>query len=488
MKIALTTCVLFLNLIAFAQLKQEAHIEFDSGDDITVKSVYPLGKRGFLALAQGKGGDIQKYRLISFSTKLQEETTVDFTMDNRVKKYGLLVNQDSTEFSFLNASRSSWLVKTFSTESQNLAEKEFAKQNPSFVPENFLVLDDQIIMSGLVHRQPRILLLNIRTGQESLLDLPGMNAFGAVESMSLDNNKERVVIFFRSGKDQKTSAMNLVFMSENGTFSTPLGLDKNANYSIIDGLVTWIDNETFLLAGTYGLGHVSNNAAGYYFSRWEKNEQQFITYYSFSDFTDYLKYVPYSQKKAVEKKGKSPDATDQIENKIVFHPVYLTDFGYRLIGEVYAPTSAYRYLSHSNHAVKVFDGYEYSHAAVLDLNEKGEKLGDYCFPLSPEIKPYKPIRNLHVYTDSKGDMYMVYTQNQGVLVQKIEGGEVGIKEIMEPRTEDEGRTINFVRCVYWFDHFCLIYGVQTVQDSDENSTPSNSSPTVFFARKMSYKD
>ncbi|WP_343603793.1 hypothetical protein [Fluviicola sp.] len=500
MKHILTACILLLCLSSFGQLKLEGSLEFDSQGDVTVKSVYPLGKRGFLALALSNESEEQKYQLISFSANLQEETTVEFTMNKRTKNHGMLVNQDSTEFSFLYASRSSWFVKTFSTERQELTEKEFKKQNASFVPLNFLVLKDKIIMNGLLHRRPRLLTLDIRTGQEELLEIPEIKAVGSIESITLDENKERAVIFFRRGKDQKTSAMNLVFLDENGVFSSPLTLEKDSEFSIIDGQVTWINNESFLLAGTYGLGHLSKMAAGYYFSKWENNVQQFITYHSFTEFRDFTKYLPTRQVKSIQKKSKRSNASDYVENMVELHPVYLTDFGYRMIGEVYVPTYRYEtrtYMSSngrmSTRTVRVFDGFEYTHAAILDLDEKGEKINDFCFILNLEIKPYKPIRNLRVYDDAAGDMKMVYAQNHSLVMNEIVGNEVETTEIGGIRADMdvEGRSTNFVRCVYWFGNTYMIYGVQTVlsdDESDHSRRAKKNRPTVFFVKKMSYND
>lgn len=500
MRKILTAGVLLLSFLSFSQLKLEGSLEFDSQGDVTVKSVYPLGKRGFLALALSNESEVQKYQLISFSADLKEETTVEFTMNKRSKNHGLLVNGDSTEFSFLYESRSSWFVKTFNTERQILDEKEFKKQNGSFVPLNFLVLKDKIVMNGLLHRRPRLLTLDIHTGQEELLEIPEIKAIGSIESLTLDESKERAVIFFRRGKDQKTSAMNLVFLDENGTFSSPLTLEKGSDYSIIDGLVTWIDSKSFLLAGTYGLGRASNKATGYYFSKWENNVQQFITYHSFSDFRDFTRYLPTRQAKTIEKKSKRSNASDYVENMVMLHPAYLTDFGYRVIGEVYVPTYRTETRTYINsdgrmttRSVRVFDGFEYTHAAVLDLDEKGGKLNDYCFALDLESKPYKPTKNLRMYYDANGDMKMIYAQSQSLVVNQIVGDEVERKDIEGIRQDMdvEGRSTKFIRCVYWFGNTYMIYGVQTVLSDDDsgNSRRANKNrPTVFFVKKMSYKD
>jgi hypothetical protein len=498
MKLILTTCILALNTLAFGQLTLEGNLEFDSQGDETVQAVYPIGKRGFLAYARINDEETDRYTLTLFSTKLEKGTSLEFDLNIRTKDHGLLVNADSSEFTFIRSSRSEWLIKTFHVDGESFTEKVHKKTEGSFVPLTFLLLKNKIIMTGLIHRRPRIMMMDMETGQQDVLEVPEMSATGSVESLSIDETNEHAVIFFRKGKDQKLSSMNLIFLDATGAFSAPYILEKNSDFSIIDGSVTWLNETSFLLGGTYGLGHTSNKATGFYVSKWENNVQQFITYHSFSDFKGFVSYLPARQQKKIEKKSKKDDATDVVENMVVLHPVFVTGSGFRMIGEVYYPTYRKEYRTSvdangriTTRAVDVFDGFEYTHAAVLDLDDAGNKVSDCCFPFALGTKPYKAVKYLRVFDDSKGEMNMMYAGSYNLNQVSITDGEATTNTVgnFVENIKTEGRTTNFTRCVYWYDNVYLAYSVQKIDaDEDASKKEKKNRPTVFIVNKLSYKE
>lgn len=481
-----------------AQLKVEGDIEFDSQGAETVQAVYPIGKRGFLAYARINDDASARYTLTLFSSKLEKGSSYEFDLNIRTKDHGLLVNADSSEFTFIRSSRSEWLLKTFHVADESLTEKNHKKTEGSFVPLTFLQLKNKIIMTGLLHRRPRMLMMDMETGEQSLLEIPGMSATGSVESLSIDETGEHAVIFFRKGKDQKLSSMNLVFLNSDGTFSEPYLLEKSSDFSIIDGAVTWLDANTFLLAGTYGLGHTSNKASGFYISKWENKVQQFITYHSFSEFKNFADYLPVKQQKQIEKKSRKEDATNVIENMIVLHPAFVTNKGFRLVGEVYYPTyrKEYRTSMDANgrmttHTVTVFDGFDYTHGAVLDLDPEGNKVSDCCFPLALGDKPYKAVPYLRIYDDKDGESVMMYAGSSNLTEIFVMDGEAIINSLgnYAENLYSEGRTPDFVKCVYWYDNMYLAYSVQKIDaDEDASRKEKKNRPTVFVVNKVSYRE
>ena len=498
MKLILSTAILFYSLVTFGQIKVEGDLEFPSQGEETVQSVYPVGKRGFLAYAKINDTESDRYTLTLFSPQLEKGNSHEFDLNIRTKDHGLLVNADSTEFTFIRASRSEWMLKTFHVADESFTEKTHKITEGSFVPLTFLRLKNKIIMTGLIHRRPRIMMMDMETGQQDVLEIPEMSATGSVESLSVDEKDEHGVIFFRKGRDQKLSSMNLIFLDPNGTFSAPYSLEKSSDFSIIDGTVSWLNENTFLLAGTYGLGHTSNKATGFYISKWENNVQQFITYHSFSEFKKFANFLPERQQKQIAKKSKKEDAKDIIENMIVLHPAFVTEKGFRMVGEVYYPTYRKEYRTSvdangrmTTRAVDVFDGFEYTHAAVLDLDMEGNKTGDCCFPFDLREKPYKAVEFLRIYDDKDGESHMMYAGSSTLTDVSITDGEATINTVgnYAENLFTTGRTPDFVKCVYWYGNVYLAYSVQKIDaDADASKKEKRNRPTVFVVNKVSYQE
>lgn len=183
---------------------------------------------------------------------------------------------------------------------------------------------------------------------------------------------------------------------------------------------------------------------------------------------------------------------------IVLHPAFLTNQGFRMVGEVYYPTyrKEYRTSMDANgrmttRAVDVFDGFEYTHAAVLDLDMEGNKTNDCCFPFALGQKPYKAVPFLRIYDDKNGESRMMYAGSSNLTDVFVTDGESTINSLgnYAENLYTEGRTPDFIRCVYWCDNVYLAYSVQKIDaDEDASKKEKRNRPTVFVVNKVSYQE
>lgn len=489
----------FLNaFLAFSQITNDGRIEFDLKTEERISQVVPLGEQGFvtLGLENVKGGN-DIFHISMYSTDLKKESSVDFERESRITNHATLLSNDSSQIIFLFSNRKEWILKLYDVNGQSLNERVFEKVDAGFQPLNYLLLDGKIVMNGFQKRKPTVLIMDLVSGDQQFVLIPGISSRRTVESMGLDNRNEKVTIFMRDGKDMKTGTMHLLLLESNGEISSSMELDKDPNFSIIDGAVTWVNEGSFLIAGTYGTSGRKGYSAGYYFSKWTDGKQDFITYHSFTEFANYLSYLPQKAQKKMEKRvnrKKEKGATDIIQSFVAIHPVMIIGDSYRIIGEVYYPT--YRTESYTTfvngravtNTRQVFDGYQYTHAAVLDLDESGQKIKDYCFSMYLSNKPFRVILNLRITENQNGDMRMMYSTGSRLKATTIttdkEMSETDYGQIITDHEGDNVRSTGFTNCSYWYGDSYLVYGVQTIKNKADEKVSKKR--TIFFINKITY--
>ncbi|MNU78314.1 hypothetical protein D3C71_679020 [compost metagenome] len=482
----------------FSQIANEGRIEFDLKTEERIEKVIPIGDRGFVTLGlENVKGANDIFHISMYSTSLQKESSVDFERESRITNHTTLLSTDSSQIIFLFSNRKEWILKIYDVNSQSLNERVFEKADWTFQSLDYLLLDGKIVMNGFQKRKPTMLIMDLMSGDQQFVLIPGISSKRTVESIGLDNRNEKVTVFMRDGKDMKTGTMHLLLLEASGEISSSMELDKDPNFSIIDGAVTWIHEGSFLIAGTYGTSGRRGYSAGYYLSKWTDEKQDFITYHSFTEFANYLSYLPQKAQKKIEKRvnrKKEKGATDIIQSFVAIHPVIIIGDSYRIIGEVYYPT--YRtetYTSFVNgRAVtstrQVFDGYQYTHAAVLDLDESGQKITDYCFAMYLANKPFRVIQNLRITENQNGDMRLMYSTGSRLKATTItpskEMSETDFGEIITNHEGDHVRSTGFTTCSYWYGDSYLVYGVQTIKNKEDEKVSKKR--TIFFINKISY--
>lgn len=498
MKKVIAFVFLLNTFFGFSQITNEGRIEFDLKTDERIDKVIPVGERGFVTLGlENVKGANDIFHISMYSTSLQKESSVDFERESRITNHATLLSNDSSQIIFLFSNRKEWILKIYDVNNQSLNERVFEKADAGFQSLDYLLLEGKVVMNGFQKRKPTILIMDLMSGDQQFVLIPGISSKRTVESIGLDNLNEKVTVFMRDGKDMKTSTMHLLLLESNGEISSSMELDKDPNFAIIDGAVTWINEGSFLIAGTYGTSGRRGYSAGYYFSKWTDEKQDFITYHSFTEFANYLSYLPQKTQKKMEKRvnrKKEKGATDIIQSYVAIHPVIIIGDSYRIIGEVYYPT--YRtetYTSYVNgRAVtstrQVFDGYQYTHAAVLDLDGSGQKIKDYCFSMFLSNKPFRVIRNLRITENQNGDMRLMYSTGSRLKATTIttdqEMTETDFGEIITNHEGDKVRSTGFTNCSYWYEDSYLVYGVQMIKNKEDEKVSKKR--TIFFINKITY--
>ena len=483
-------------LISFTSLSQ---ISFDTRKEIDVKEsavskVIPVGSNGVVTygIRNEKGPDI--IEITQYNSDLEVEKETELTNEFRGYSLNTLKTEDNNHIFFLKYFKSKLNVIHYNTESNNAKESVFSVPD-KFIPSTGVLVDGKFVFSGRVGKKPAILFMDPYSGEGNVVLLPGKSKKRTIESFTPDNIDENLVVFYLD-YEGKQRIMNMVVYSSTGQEKSQIILDNDPKYGIVDGEITWINDDDFILAGTYSLSRGST-ANGIYFSKWEGGKQQFITYHSFTDFENFLSYLPKKQQAKIEKKMKRKQnrgKEDVLRCYVAVHPVKMMGENYFFLGEVYYPT--YRtetYTTFVNGVAttqtrQVFDGYQYSHAVAMGVDESGNRLYDHCFEMYLSHKPFSVVKNIRMTIQGE-EARLLFSTGSSLKACFIVGDKIESKDYGSLIPEDENEKVKwtgFTNAVYWYENFYIIHGTQKIKNDEKERGERRR--VVFFMQKISYQE
>jgi len=268
-------------------------------------------------------------------------------------------------------------------------------------------------------------------------------------------------------------------------------------------MLTFLNDGSVCITGSYNLSDEKSSnyaetsileAAGMYFLKIEKNiikPIRFINFLEFNNIHKYLNKREISKIKKIEEDRTKKDFSlnyllveheiMQVNDKLImvaeaFYPEYrvISDMSYDYYGRM-SPTSR-----------TIFEGYRYTNAFVLCLDEEGNTKWNQLFDiwniLTMEIKERVSIMPL------KDDLLMSYNDD-GEIIYKIMNDTTTVSDIENLKVEmsyanDKAMSNLSANIDYWYGNYYLIYGVQTIKN---NSLANRSKRTVFYMNKVSFE-
>lgn len=501
--------MLFTCLITLGQFKAEKVLEFSNREGVANTAIYPVGKRGVFLLSTDRVG--RKSELSYYSTELEKRITIPIKGNAASTDLGVITDRDSVVFTFVESSFYTWIIKEFNTETLTFTKKECDKRNRYFVPSGSLLFRDKIVIIGTLRKRTRILLLDPQTGKQEFLELPGSQPKDAIAAIQVDQVYDKLSILYRTKESSKRTGMNIQVVTTDWKMPENHLLKEDSSYVFNDRRINWTGENSFVLSGTYSLG--GRESVGFYFSKWESYQQQQIRYYSFSNVRGYVRHLSAAEQKNIERISLDTAVTDYIHGRILFHPVYLRGSGYSLVGEVYEPKFHYGTETVSNRNIvdwafwlltddnplpayepitrstETFEGYLFSHAVIIELDESGNKVNDHCFELKPGTlsKNIRPLLQVSAYPDGNLKMLQVQ-QKKTVFVREIVAD--SIKTSFSDRLAEDidwtGKQTNNLQCVPWYGNQYLVYGIEELRSKADLSQKIKGTPSIFFVKRMPY--
>jgi len=492
----LTLFLLISTLSVSAQVTRQIRKEFDL-KETDATGIIVLGKKGMLTYGSVKEQGVPPQLEINrFDTDMELKGTVTTSeWMNRVSAFRMAVDFDTTKVYFYQQGKAKDVLITIYDIATGVVSSYEHKLEYAFYTSNMTVLNGTLVLSGTSSKKASFVTLDPISGAQNMTMMPGVNRKRILESFVRDDSGKSVTVLYRDGTNMKISTLFLTIMDQNGNLSLPIELDRDERYSIIDGTISWLNDKEFILSGTYGTKN-SSYASGMYVSKWSNFQQQFITYHSFADFEKFFDYLPAKQQARVEKKAarkKNQGKENYVKSLVTIHPAVSLEKGYAVVGEVFHAT--YRteyYTTYVNgkpviQTRQVFDGYQYTHAVVMGIDQNGSLMYDHCFPMWLNEKPYVPRRNLRI-TLENAEMEMVLCTGSTIVATTVNGPEIDTREVGSiGTTEVEGDakvTTYGSGSQYWYDNYYVIYFFQRIKNKGNEAVEKRRN--VFVINKVEY--
>jgi len=289
-------------------------------------------------------------------------------------------------------------------------------------------------------------------------------------------------------------------MDNKGKKSEPINLTSQTDKFIISATASQLEKNNYAISGTYSKsnGYASQ---GFYFSKSVNGKMDFIKFYPFTDMKNFFNYLPQRSQKRIEKKiakKKAKGKEIDFNYNMTVHGLIKQEDGYVIIGECYYATyrtETYTTTSTVNgrtttttHTRQVFDGYQYTHAAVMKFDFNGDMLWNEIFEMYPSEKPFSVIQFISVISDDNNQISMMYADRSYINskaidskgnISKVKKSEVVIKSL----TGDKAKYTN-MDIKPWFKNNFICFGRQRIKNKEDKSVKKRRN--VFFVAKVKY--
>lgn len=494
MRHLLLTALLLTGLVsAQAQLSQVQRAELEVKEN-GIDNQLAMGRYGILLFGDIGGDSKYNYEITRYDSTFKKVATKQFDRPAKAVLMEKLVAPDGQTLHLLFQRKKNLAVYSYNLANDSL--KVVGVKLASSTPiKSAVVLGEHIYIETQMKKLPLLSMINLSTGRNTAVVIPIQTPLARIKSMVANPEKGVLTVAVQGGfskRDVRKTHFEVFFIEAGQTQSlNSIPIENEAGKSTIDALVTWQGTESFLVTGTYSLDKDAA-ANGLYLALFEQGRQRWIRYHNFGDMDNFFTYLNKKQQAKAERsvqKRKEKGKENLIEVLMVSHQVERLANQYVLVAERYYPT--YRTVTHTymvngqmqTQFIQVFDGFQYTHAVALGLDESGNKLWDHSFELENLGKPYRVIRNVRKVS-SANDIRLFYPAGTNFKAMRITG-EVGMSSrdlgsIVPDNPEEKVRWSAELNSQYWYDNYVLVSGLQRIKEEEGRKKRR----TVFFLSKF----
>ena len=323
-----------------------------------------------------------------------------------------------------------------------------------------------------------------------------------VEDLEIDTINHKIFIVQKKEISRKDNKLILKEFNIEGTMlSTKEILNNDDSKKILTASLAFLKDGKVALTGSYNLSGEKPNvynetsvleAAGMYYVKIESNNFRF-KYFNFLIFDEINKYLNKREIAKIKKMQESKEKEFSLNYMLVEHDLIQNNGKLIMLSEAFYPE--YRTVSDMSYdyygrmvptSRTIFDGFRYTNAFILCLDEDGNILWNNLFDIwniiSMEVKERVSIMPLK-------DEYVFAYNNEGELVYKTISDSVTISEIDNTKLElpyanDKIMENPSANIEWWYDNYFLCYGLQIIKN---NALANKSKRTVFYLNKIIFE-
>jgi len=501
-----------LTIIIFplhAQNKKVVRTEIETKENDKPFNILNLGDKGVLILTKLNefiDRKTQNWSFTLYSNILQKKWTkkIPFSEDFTYQGFGFendtiflffykedkRTNDNNLKIIALEITKGNTMnIDTLVTDKAQLTTLQFYQHKAFFVIENKTKIS--LYISDLIQKSIKEILIENK-GETN------------VECLKIDSINKEIYLLLKTEVSKSENKLMIKKFDLNGQeLSSTEIINPEVSRKLLTGMISFLNDSSICVTGAYNLSDEKTSnypetyileAAGLYFLKITANNVNPIRFINFLAFDNIHKYLNKREVAKIKKIQENKTQKDfSLNYLLIEHEVMHFNNKLLLVAEAFYPE--YRVISDMSYdyygrmtptSRTVFDGYRYTNAFVLCLDENGNIIWNQLFDiwniLTMEIKERVSIMHL------KNELVMSYNDD-GEINYKIINDTTTVSEIENLKiemtyTNDKAMFNPSANIDYWYDNYYIVYGVQTIKN---NSLANRSKRTVFYMNKVSFE-
>lgn len=485
--------ILFLHFPGFSQLNQKNRLEISIDSEFESFDIVPANKYGFLLHRLLLDHENTQLELRCVDTTFQIQWTGSIPLDRSMAVGKQIVFNNSVYFVLYPKT---YTTRNFQICKVDLQQSSYikyeVKNSIPFAPFMFEVTQTGALIGGYYNQVPVVLFFDFNSQKSKVL--PGLfNEPGELNQIKT-NKDNSFNVLIRSGNFQNQQTIWSKNYDGDGRLVSNIMLTPEGTNHLIFGKTVDNNENEQIIAGIYG-NKTGEYSRGLFIARIDKQGSQQVQYYAFGDLENFFKYMkPNREKRVKERVQRKHDKGKKIGLRYHFlvHELVPYNNQFIFLGEVFV--RKYRTISTPGTGTlltptqHVFDGYQYTHAAVLGIGPTGTLLWDNSFEIN-DVKTFT--LDQFVKIDPQPDkIVLIYLFKDKIRTKIIRDSTVlegkSSSEIQLSSSEFliDKSSSDINKLDYWYDNYFLAYGVQDIESASPNFRRRQK---VFFVNKISYR-
>ena len=461
---------------------QKKRLEIPVASATTQHYIFPMGENGVVAVSQTSGvpaEGVDTWVFTCYNTELEKlaERCIEIEARFSYRRY----DTDGTDiyFIFHRPGGVRYHFIKFDAITGSLARFS-QKSVEHFEVGRFKAIGGYGFLLGEVRNTPTLLHLALRYGGGQVKALPVSTNRHSESATLVKDTVNRLVNFTFANQSHHGAALAIQAYSPSGERLANISLHRQEGYCPLTGKLAITKTGNALVAGTYG-SRVGKKATGIYVAKFDGNEQRYFRRHNLTDLEHFFDHLPKKKRERLERRRQRREERGkdlELPHHLLVHDLIYRNGEYLLLAEAYSPSYRYKRIKAGGRFNRrrgrakpgmVFDGYQYTHAAVAAFEGgSGRLLWDNSFELtSPKTSTLH--QKVHLGLAAGGELRMAYS-NRGELRAKVIRGNqvVGQAQSVSLRGENDGAVKHvFTEAVgYWYGHYFLAWGKQQIKDLD----------------------
>ncbi|MCF8253035.1 MAG: hypothetical protein K9H61_01255 [Bacteroidia bacterium] len=495
--------IFLLGTVAQAQITYEKRIEIEEKDGYSGYKTFQFGEFGMVVsyFKDMKSGDLMDYYFDFYDSDLELKGSKKIAISDKmhIESIG---STDKTGHTLIADRKGNYVIISIDVEKMELKQVKGNYPKKIYISQ-MVCQGDFVYLQGKLKKEISLISINWKNGKQKIIpfEIEGIKNKKLVpQQMQLLPESDEVCLFVKALPNKKTSDVYMVTMDNKGKKSEPINLTSQTDKYIISATASQLEKNNYAISGTYSKsnGYASQ---GFYFSKSVNGKMDFIKFYPFTDMKNFFNYLPQRSQKRIEKKiakKKAKGKEIDFNYNMTVHGLIKQEDGYVIIGECYYATyrtETYTTTSTVNgrtttttHTRQVFDGYQYTHAAVMKFDFNGDMLWNEIFEMYPSEKPFGVIQFISVISDDNNQISMMYADRSYINskaidskgnISKVKKSEVVIKSLTGDKAKYTDMDIK-----PWFKNNFICFGRQRIKNKEDKSVKKRRN--VFFVAKVKY--